>query len=66
MLPLDEWPQISPATVHCDDDEWDLVTGELLSRGILATVAKEHIPGVLPKHLLGDCACLCVADMRCA
>ena len=35
VLPLDEWPEISPATVHCDDDEWDFVTKKLLEHGIL-------------------------------
>ena len=30
VLPLDEWPEISTATVHCDDDGWDHVIQKLL------------------------------------
>ena len=53
VLPLEEWPEVSQATVHCDDDEWDLVTAELLDRGILAIVEEKDIP-VIHGNRLGN------------
>ena len=51
ILPLDEWPMVEPAAVHCGDHARDLITEQLVDVGICAVIDEERAPVVHGQRL---------------